>query len=156
MVQVDINGFKNKPFKIERLIKKFFPLSLVLFIINFNSLFYLLTNSSLSIRFKGIFIPNAEELANIQFANDTTLYFELNERSIDLLIANINMFCKALGEKSLPLNHFYLVGRTCQCISFPSLTSVREGLINKSDILVSFFFSQNFPKIKVVMSHTED
>lgn len=60
---------------------------------------YILKDCNLSPKVKGIALPNKEEIRNIQFADDTTIIFSLEEENLTHLLHNIEIFCKASGSR---------------------------------------------------------
>lgn len=64
-----------------------------------DALFYLLRDNSLSPKVRGISLPDDLELLNIQFANDTALFFELSKENLNALSSKLSLFCDASGAK---------------------------------------------------------
>lgn len=68
-----------------------------------DAMFYLMRDSLLSTKVKGVRLPNVEELLSIQFADDTTIMVGLEENNFDALMVKLVIFCMASGSKvSLP------------------------------------------------------
>ena len=63
------------------------------------ALHYLLRDESISPRVFGLLLPNADEILNVQFADDTSILFELTQENMHHLIAKLDLFCIALGSK---------------------------------------------------------
>lgn len=97
--QVEVNGLISHPFELSRSIRQGYPLAPTLFVIASDALYYLLRDNSHSPRVKGISLPDDSELINIQFADDTTLFFELSKENLDALSAKLSLFCEAAGAK---------------------------------------------------------
>ena len=66
-----------------------------------DSLHYLLRDSSLSLspRVRGILLANNEEVANVQFVDDTLILLYLEETNMTYLIEKLDTFCVAFGSK---------------------------------------------------------
>lgn len=97
--QVEVNDLISHPFELSRSIRQGYPLALSLFVIASDALFYMLRDNSHSPRVKGISLPDDSELINIQFADDTTLFFELSKENLDALSTKLSLFSEAAGAK---------------------------------------------------------
>ena len=64
-----------------------------------DALHYLLRDSSLSPRVRGVLLPNNEEVANVQFADDTSILLYLEETNMTYLMEKLDTFCLAFGSK---------------------------------------------------------
>ena len=51
---------------------------------------------------KGISLPNNDELLVDQFADDTTLFVNMEEEIFDRVVSKIELFCRASGAKIAP------------------------------------------------------
>ena len=74
----------------------------LLFVIAADAMFYVLRASELGPPVKGISLPNMDELINVQFVDDTSLFLGLTEENFDNAIRRLDFFCKVSGSKIAP------------------------------------------------------
>ncbi|XP_057826434.1 secreted RxLR effector protein 78-like [Cryptomeria japonica] len=89
LAQVEVNNSLSQNITLSRSIRQGCPLAPALFIIAANALFYILRDSTISPNVQGIKLLNGEELINAQFANDMTLFIELNKPNMEALEGKI-------------------------------------------------------------------
>lgn len=65
-------------------------------------MFYVLRASELGPPIKGISLPNMDELINVQFVDDTSLFLGLTEKFFEHAIRRLDFFCKASRSKIAP------------------------------------------------------
>ena len=65
-----VNGKTFEFFNLSRSIRKGYPLAPALFVFAADSLHYLLRDNSLSQRVTSLFLPNNDELINVQFGDE--------------------------------------------------------------------------------------
>lgn len=109
---VEVNGLRSDNFGLSRSIRQGCPLVPTLFTLATDALHYMLKANELSPRVKGITLPNKEEVANIQFADDSTVLLVLEEDNLVALLENIDIFCKASGSK-IALHKSIMLGWDC-------------------------------------------
>ncbi|XP_059064589.1 uncharacterized protein LOC131856711 [Cryptomeria japonica] len=97
--QVEVNGSLSKPFPLGHSIRQGCPLAPALFVISAEALYYILRDSTLSPEVRGVYLPNNDELINSQFADDTTLFFEISDSNFLNLQTKLNMFCTISGAR---------------------------------------------------------
>lgn len=97
--QVDVNGVLFEEITLERSIHQGCPLASALFIISSDALSYLLRDHSLSPRIKWISLPDDNELVNVQFVDDTSLFIELFKENMDALMRKLDLFSLASRAK---------------------------------------------------------
>lgn len=64
-----------------------------------NALFYLLWESTVSPKIRGIRLPNERELLNVQFTNDTSIFPELDKENMESLMMKLEVFFMASRER---------------------------------------------------------
>ena len=94
-----MNGNRLECFDLFRSIRKGCPLSPTLFLIVAEALHYLLRDESISPRVFGLLLPNGDEFSNVQFADDTSILFELIEKNMHHLMAKLDLFFLASWSK---------------------------------------------------------
>lgn len=83
---IEVNGEFSDPIILQRSNRQGCPIAPSLFVIISYALFYILRDASLGNPIKGITLPNAEELINAQFADDTTLFLEQSEDNFSMAL----------------------------------------------------------------------
>ena len=99
---IDVNGNLSEPIRLQRSIRKGCPITPLIFFIAVYAMFYVLRDSKLGPPVKGIALPNMDELINVQFADDTSLFLGLTEENFDNSIRRLDFFCKASRSKIAP------------------------------------------------------
>lgn len=130
--QLDINGSITEAFNLGRSIRQGCPLAPSLFVIAADAIFYLLRDSSLSLKVKGINLPNNTDLLNIQFVDDTTLFLELEESNVESLISKLKIFGEASRPK-ISQSRSILLGWLESPLEWLSLGINGEGHLSRSD-----------------------
>ena len=62
-------------------------------------LHYLLRDVSISPKVSRPILPNGSEINNIQFVDDVTILFQLDEDNMMHLMAKLDLFCSTSGSK---------------------------------------------------------
>lgn len=62
-------------------------------------MYYLLRDKLLSPRVKGIFLPNSDDLSNIQVADDIAILVDVDENNLASLMTKMDILCEASGSK---------------------------------------------------------
>lgn len=106
--QIDVNGSVSSSIILSRSVRQGCPLALALFVISFDALFYLLKDKSLSPKVNGIRLPDANELMNIKFADDTALFLELTKQNMDNLSLKIQCFGSISGAQISQIKFTFL------------------------------------------------
>ena len=99
---IDVNGNLTSPIPLGRSIRQGCPIAPSLFVIVVDALFYLLRAPSLDSLVKGLLLPNNDTLLNSLFADDTTLFLELEEINFCDTLDRLEFFCLASGAKIAP------------------------------------------------------
>ena len=99
---IDVNGNLSEPIRLQRSTRQGCPIAPLIFVIDADAMFYVLRASELGPPIKGISLPNMDELINVQFANDTSLFLGLTEENFDNSIRRLDFFSKASGSKIAP------------------------------------------------------
>ena len=97
-VVVEVNGGRSHCFELSRSIRQGCPLAPTLFVIATEALHYLLRDDILSPKVRGPLLPNMQEISKIQFVDDTTILFKLDENNMKCLIMKLDLFM-ASGSK---------------------------------------------------------
>jgi hypothetical protein len=96
---IEVNGDRSGSFFLSRSIRQGCPLAPSLFVIVTNPLHFFLRDHTISPKIRGPILPNQEEIANIQFVDDTTILFSLEEENMVYLMTKLDLFCKTSGNK---------------------------------------------------------
>ena len=105
-----------------------------------NALFYILRDASLGHPIKGITLPNEDELINAQFANHTTLFFNLSKDNFSMAIHVIKFICFVSGAKVSP-HKFVVIGGGRKLLLFGYLSWGGTGLNLKLLLGIWLFLS---------------
>lgn len=96
---MEINGTLTNSVLLGRSIRQGFPLALALFVIATEVLYFLLRDNMVSPKVRGLILPNDNELINIHFYDDTTIFINLKEENFNNLVKKLNIFSVAFGAK---------------------------------------------------------
>lgn len=96
---IDVNGARLEAIKLERSIRQGCPIAPALFFIASDALHYLLRDNSVSPKVRGVYLPDNNELLNIQFADDTSIFLDLDEEKFNRLLTKLYFFYLASGAK---------------------------------------------------------
>ena len=101
-IVIDVNGNLSEPIKLKMSIRQGCLIAPLLFVIAADAMFYVLRASELGPPVKGISLPNMDELINVQFADDKSLFLGLTKENFDNAIRRLDFFCKAFRYKIVP------------------------------------------------------
>ncbi|XP_059071426.1 secreted RxLR effector protein 78-like [Cryptomeria japonica] len=97
--QIEINGSLSQIMKLGRSIRHGCPLAPTLFVIAYDTLYYILRDYTISPKVGGVKLPDGSELINTQFIDDTALFIELTKQNMEALECEIKFLGEILGAK---------------------------------------------------------
>ena len=99
---IEINGETSESIPLGRSIRQGCPLAPALYVIAADAMNYILKSTKFGHPIKGISLPNNDDLLVDQFADDTTLFVNMEEENFDRVLSRIELFCRASGAKIAP------------------------------------------------------